>query len=187
MDEDSRSEDNRLIDAYLDGGNESAIEELIVKYRKEVYLTAYRVAGDMEEAKDITQKALISAVSELRNFKRKSAFKTWLYRITVNAALNHTRGNAYKTVELCETIQSGERGADVCLIEKERARRLKGLLAGLPPRQRLSVILRVYRGLSLAETAAVMECSEGAVKSHYHLAINKLKTAMPADMQGKDL
>ncbi|KWT73746.1 RNA polymerase sigma factor [Candidatus Magnetominusculus xianensis] len=186
MDEDSRSEDYRLIDSYLDTGDEAALEALVVKYRKEVYLIAYRVAGDVEEAKDITQKAFISAVSELRNFKKNSAFKTWLYRITVNTALNHTRGSAY-TVELCETIKSDAKDADTWLIEKQQERHLKTMLASLPPRQRISVILRVYKGLSIAETADVMGCSEGAVKSHYHSAINKLKAAMAALLQGKDL
>ncbi|MBF0516404.1 MAG: RNA polymerase sigma factor [Nitrospirae bacterium] len=187
MNEDSRAEDYRLIDTYLIGGDESALEELIVKYRKEVYSTAFRVAGDMEEAKDITQKALISAVSELKNFKKKSAFKTWLYRITVNTALNHVRGNAYKTVELCQTQCSDEPGAQVRLLEKERQLHLRRQLATLPPRQRLSVILRVYNGLSLAETADVMGCSQGAVKAHYHSAIKKLKAVMAADMAGMSL
>lgn len=188
MDEDSKSEDNRLIDSYLDSGDEAALEALVVKYRKEVYLIAYRVAGDMEEASDITQKALISAVSELRNFKKNSAFKTWLYRITVNTALNHTRGSAYNnSVELCETLKSDAKDADTQLIEKQQERHLKGLLASLPPRQRLSVILRVYKGLSLAETADVMGCSVGAVKSHYHSAINKLKAAMAASLKGREL
>ncbi|WP_420263832.1 RNA polymerase sigma factor [Candidatus Magnetominusculus dajiuhuensis] len=187
MDEDSRVEDNRLIDSYLDGGDDSALEELVIKYRREVYLVAYRMAGDMEEAKDITQKALISAVAKLRDFKKKSSFKTWLYRITVNAALNHMRGNAYKTVELCETMKCEDEGVVSCLMKKEQARDLKVLLAALPPRQRLSVVLRVYEGLSMAETATVMGCSEGAVKSHYHSAIKKLKTAMVATKTGKDL
>ncbi|MBF0553334.1 MAG: RNA polymerase sigma factor [Nitrospirae bacterium] len=187
MDEDSRLEDNRLIDSYLDEGDEVALEEIVIKYRREVYLIAYRMAGDMEEAKDITQKALISAVAKLKDFKKKSSFKTWLYRITVNAALNHMRGNAYKTVELCETMKSEDEGVVCRLIEKEQERNLKVLLAALPPRQRLSVILRVYKGLSLAETADVMGCSQGAVKSHYHSAIKKLKTTMAANQTGEYL
>ncbi|MCG6552183.1 MAG: sigma-70 family RNA polymerase sigma factor, partial [Candidatus Magnetominusculus sp. LBB02] len=74
--------------------------------------------------------------------------------------------------------QSEDKGAVSHMIEKEQEHRLKGMLAALPPRQRLSVILRVYKGLSLTETAAVMGCSEGAVKSHYHSAIQKLKAAV---------
>ncbi|MBF0519305.1 MAG: RNA polymerase sigma factor [Nitrospirae bacterium] len=167
-------EDSKLIDAYL-CGDEGAVESLIKKYQKEVYSLSYRVAGDMEEAKDITQKALISAVTELRNFKKKSSFKTWLYRITVNTALNHMRGNSLIKVELTETIQSSDQGPVSHLIIKERERHLKSLLASLPHRQRLSVILRLYKDLSVAETAAVMGCSEGAVKAHYHSAIKKLK------------
>ncbi|QWR76276.1 RNA polymerase sigma factor [Candidatus Magnetomonas plexicatena] len=175
-------EDNRLIDSYL-SGNEEAVESLIKKYQKEVYSLSYRVVSDMDEAKDITQKALISAVKELKNFKKTSSFKTWLYRITVNTALNHMRGNSLIKVELTETITSNEPGPVSSLIEKERERLLKSLLAALPVRQRLTVILRVYKDLSIAETAAVMGCSEGAVKAHYHSAIKKLRISIA----GKDV
>ncbi|MCG6552182.1 MAG: sigma-70 family RNA polymerase sigma factor, partial [Candidatus Magnetominusculus sp. LBB02] len=113
-------EDNRLIDSYLKEGDESALEGLVIKYRKEVYLVAYRVAGDVEDAKDIAQKAFINAVAKLRDFKRQSSFRTWLYRIAVNAALNHVRGNGHKTEELPETLQSEDKGAVSHMIEKEQ-------------------------------------------------------------------
>ncbi|MBF0456776.1 MAG: sigma-70 family RNA polymerase sigma factor [Nitrospirae bacterium] len=73
--------------------------------------------------------------------------------------------------------------------DRKHERHLKSLLAGLPPHLHLSVVLTVYKGLSMSETAAVMGCSEGAVKANYHSAIKKLSAGMPciASTQGIDL
>jgi RNA polymerase sigma-70 factor (ECF subfamily) len=184
------NEDNDLIDGYIEGSDD-ALERLIVKYQRDVYTLAYRMAGDMEEAKDITQKTLIKIVGELKNFRKKSAFKTWLYRITVNTALNHMRGNKHKTVELTDSmsgsmsgpvadsisgsIASARKAPLEALIEKERRKFFRDILAAIPEKQRMAISLRVYGGLSVSETAAAMGASEGAVKANYHNGMKKLK------------
>ncbi|MBF0565911.1 MAG: RNA polymerase sigma factor [Nitrospirae bacterium] len=174
-------EDYKLVDSYF-AGDYAALEELITKYQRNVYAISYRISGDMEEAKDITQKTFMQVVRELKSFRKKSSFKTWLYRVTVNTALNHLRENRGNTVELNEAIADGYIASDKkdslsLLIEEERGRHFGSLLATLPERQRLSVVLRVYGGLSISETAIAMGCSEGAVKAHYHNGIKKFKEA----------
>lgn len=167
-------EDNRLIERYI-AGDDRAIEELVVRYQKQIYAFVYRMTKDMEEAKDLTQKTFLNAVKGIRDFRRASSFKTWLYQIALNSSLNHIRRNQPEEVEIDESIAGNQRGALSVLIEKERKEDIRNSMDGLPERQRLAVILRAYEGLSCDETAGVMGCSEGAVKAHYHNGVKKLK------------
>lgn len=167
-------EDLKLIERYR-SGDENAIEVLVMKYQKKVYSLAYRVTGNVEDAQDMTQKAFLQVFLNIRKFRMRSSFYTWLYRITVNTCLNHLRRKNDKTVELGETLAGNNSEALSLLIAKEKQTTVKSTLSLLPDRQRTAVILRAYDGLSLKETAEVMNCSEGAVKAHYHNGIEKLK------------
>ncbi len=167
-------EDLRLIERYLDG-DEYAIEELVMKYQRKIYALAYRMTGDIEDSKDVTQKTFLQAFKNIKGFRRKSAFYTWLYQIALNTCLNHLNKKGRETLELNESISSSNEGALSAIIEKEKESHLKDSLKKLPDRQKTAITLRAYEGLSLKETAEVMKCSEGAVKAHYHNGIKKLR------------
>lgn len=167
-------DDIRLVDRYI-AGDAEAIEELVMKYQKRVYAVAYRMTCDVEDAKDLTQRTFVKAVEGIRGFRRESSFKTWLYQIAINTSLNHLRQNRHEDTELDESIIGNQAGTLSVIIENERRGFIRKSLGGLPERQRLAVILRAYEGLSCAETAQVMGCSEGAVKAHYHNAVKRLR------------
>jgi len=167
-------EDIKLIEEYL-SGKEEAIEDIVVKYQKKIYAVIYRITNDMEEAKDLTQKTFLSALKGLRDFRRDSSFKTWLYQIAINTGLNHIKRNRREEGEPEGTLKANQSGALSILIEEEKKECIRKCLTGIPERQRLTLLLRVYEGLSVSETAKVMECSEGAVKAHYHNAIKRLR------------
>lgn len=167
-------EDASLIDKYL-AGDEDAIEELVMRYQRQIYSFVYRMINDMEEAKDLTQKTFIKAIKGIRSFRRRSSFKTWLYRIATNTSLNHIKQKREEETELDESLASNQAGALSDILEKEKEISIKRGLKELPERQRLAIILRAYDGLSCSETAMVMKCSEGAVKAHYHQGVKKLK------------
>jgi RNA polymerase sigma-70 factor (ECF subfamily) len=170
-------EDIRLVDRYI-AGDAEAIEELVMKYQKHIYAVAYRITGNVEDARDVTQTAFVRAVEGIRGFRRESSFKTWLYRIAINTSLNHLRRNRHEERELEESVVGNQAGALSAIIGNERRGFVKKGLDELPERQRLAVILRAYEGLSCAETAHVMGCSEGAVKAHYHNAVKRLRQIM---------
>ena len=167
-------EDIGLIQQYLTG-SEDAIEELVLKYQKQIYAFVYRMTNNIEEAKDLTQKTFIKAISGLKDFRHESLFKTWLYQIAKNTGLNHIKQNRRQEVELEDTITGNQRGALSKIIEKEKKEHIKNGLNELTERQRLAVILRVYEGMNCNETARVMGCSEGAVKAHYHNGVKRLR------------
>lgn len=183
-------EDIRLIDRYL-GGDEYAVQELVMKYQKKIYALNYRMTGDVEDAKDLTQKAFIKALGNLRGFKRRSAFYTWLYAVALNVARSHlkARGSA-ATLSLNEFAVAGGKGGPGGpggkggagqlggLVEAERRGMVKDALSSLPVRQREAVVLRAYQGMTSKEASSVMGCTEGAVKAHYHSAVRNLRETL---------
>lgn len=167
-------EDIRLIKQYL-AGSEDAIEEIVMKYQKQIYAFIYRIINNIEEAKDLTQKTFIKAIAGMRDFRQEASFKTWLYQIAKNTSLNHIKQDRHEEVELEDSIILNQTGALSAIIEKEKKEHIKRGLDELPERQKLAVILRVYEDMSCSETANVMGCSEGAVKAHYHNGVKRLK------------
>jgi len=170
-------DDIQLVDRYI-AGDEGAFEELVLRYQRQIYAVLYRMTNNVEEAKDLTQKTFFSAIKGIRDFKKRSSFKTWLYRIAVNASLNHLRKFRQIEVELEDSMISEQPGALGSLLEKEKKELIAQGLYRLPKRQRLAIILRVYDGLNCSETSSVMGCSEGAVKAHYHNGVRKLREIM---------
>src|SRR3990167_8893685 len=73
------------------GGNKTAFGKLVQRHYEMVYAVTYGVLGSREEALDVTQEVFIKVFREIGNFKGQSKFKTWLYRIAVNAAIDATR------------------------------------------------------------------------------------------------
>lgn len=184
-------EDIELIDQYI-AGDDAAVEQLIRRYQKMVYSFAYKMVNNMEDAKDITQNTFIKAIFGLKKFKKRSSFKTWLYRIAVNTSLNHIRKGGYREVELNESLCRNQAGSLSFIIQKEKRDSINKSLDQLPKQQRLAVILRAYEGLSCNQASQVMECSEGAVKAHYHFGIKKLRELLSGpsdkpDLKGQEL
>jgi RNA polymerase sigma-70 factor (ECF subfamily) len=167
-------DDRVLIERYL-SGEESAMEEIMVKYQKSVYGLAYRLTWDKEESKDITQQTFTQVIKNLAKFRKESLFKTWLYKIAINLSLNYKGRHFYKQEELKESIAGNQVGALSLLIRKEKTILFKKALSEVPERQRLAIVLRTYQELSCREVADVMGISEGAVKANYHNGVKKLK------------
>lgn len=167
-------EDIKLIDKYLDG-DEYAVEELVTKYQRKIYALAYRMTWNVDDSKDITQKTFMQAFKNIKGFRRASAFYTWLYQIALNTCLNHLNKRNRETTESDESVSGDNGNALSVIIENEEQLLLKNALKKLPERQKTAIILRVYHGLSLKETSAVMKCSEGAVKANYHNGMKKLR------------
>jgi len=140
-----------------------------------VYGVSYRLTGNMEDAKDITQKVFLKAIENLRKFRGEASFSTYLYRITVNEAINHKRTTERDDHRIQDTSPVQEDTSLSELIREERAGMLREAISQLPHRQRLAVVLRVYEEMSIPEVARIMGISEGAVKSSYHFGIQKLR------------
>jgi RNA polymerase sigma-70 factor, ECF subfamily len=174
------SDDAALVDRAR-SGDVDAREQLVRRYLPDVYRTTMRVLGDPDLAQDAAQDAFVNAMGGLRRFRGEASFRTWLLRIAINAARSVGRRNGRRrevNLVLAENEPTG--AADparraVNLTEVERAERA---LAGLPPKQRMAVALRVQEGFSYAEIAVSLKCSEGTARVNYHLGVKRLREVL---------
>jgi len=172
-------DDNVLIDRFLDG-DVKAFNILVEKYKRKIYLTAYRLLGNHEDASDITQEVIIKMYNELKNFRRESSIYTWLYRITANLSLNELKKrkirNFFDFDEVEEWLFKDEKQSpELSYRENELSNKIQEALNKLPEKQKLVFTLRYYDGLSYEEISEILGTSVGALKANYFHAVNKLQ------------
>ena len=181
-----RAGDAELVRRTLEGDHE-AYRALVNAYQSKVYGIAYGVIHNREDALDIAQEVFIKAFSRLRSFRGSSSFYTWLYRITVNLAIDHARKKRHmvsvdyddRLLEKAppEGAPRGRRDANPLeVLEREELNEtIMNAIMELPEEQRATVVLREIEDLSYAEIASVLGCSIGTVMSRLHYGRKKLR------------
>jgi RNA polymerase sigma-70 factor (ECF subfamily) len=160
-------------------GEREAFDELVIKYQRPLYSLLYRMVSSREDAADLLQKTFVKAFTGLGSFEQRSSFKTWLYQIAINLAKNVYRDRSraeYVPIEDV-VIRRNPRTLET-LIVKESRTRLRQALAGLPEKQRITLLLRIQENKKFEEIAGIMKCSVGTSKANYHHAVQKLKLIM---------
>jgi RNA polymerase sigma-70 factor (ECF subfamily) len=162
-------------------GDPDALKEIFDQYHKKVYHIAYGVVRQREEALDIVQEVFIKLYRSIRNFKGKSKFYTYLYRMAMNTAIDHARKmgrSPFSSLDGMEGFQPSEgieKRPDSILLHKELEERVKVALEKLPKDQRMALIFREVEGLSYQEMAEAMGCSIGTVMSRLHYARKRIQ------------
>ncbi|MCK9375558.1 MAG: sigma-70 family RNA polymerase sigma factor [Syntrophobacterales bacterium] len=174
--------DDQLV-ARAQEGDLPAFEELVKKYQREVYGLACRMVSDAEEAKDLTQQALLQAFVHIRSFRRDAQFRTWLFRIAINQCYNYlkSRKKFGDTVDSDEANLVGEGCPQEDLEIKDDRRRLYEALENLPAKQRAVITLKVEQGLSYQEIAQVLGGTAGAARVNYCQALKTLKKLLQSE------
>lgn len=171
-------EDLELINRTL-AGERDAFDELVLKYQKPLYSMLYRMVSDHDDASDLLQKTFVRAFKGLGTFERRSSFKTWLYQIAINLAKNIYRDRSrVQYVSIDNVVLRKDPRTLENLIQKENRLLLRQSLAGLPEKQRMTLMLRVQEGKKFEEIAGIMKCSLGTSKANYHHAVRKLMKVM---------
>jgi len=174
---DGGHDETALIDRAR-AGDRDAQEALVRRHLGEVFDLAWRIIGDRDVAQDAAQEAIISALGALHRFRGDASFRTWLLRITVNAAKTQFRRQSRRRevkLNLAADVRTEELDPAAETMLRAEAGRVAGLLGQLPPKQRMAVVLRVNRGLSYAEVGEILDCSEGAARVNYHLGVKRLR------------
>jgi len=162
-----------------------AIEQLVLRYQQKIHAIAYQMlGGDAEEARDRTQDAFLQAFRKIKQFKGKSSFYTWLYRIVINTCIDaRRRHRRWKEVFFPWRFEKNKDAAPENSLEEfpdanpnsdplatVSRRQLEGdvksALKKLSKRQRTIFQLKVFQEMSIAEIAESMELAEGTVKTH---------------------
>jgi len=174
----ARGEDEILVDRFREGDGR-AFEELVRRHQRAVFHLARRFVRDDDEAKDVAQRTFVKAFQGLHALRGGGAFRTWLYRITANLALNHIRDHSrvHATEDAGANIPVEAVGA-ARLDDAERRAQLHAALDELPPKQRLVLELRVFHELSFREVAEIAGCSENAAKVNFDHAVKKLRACI---------
>ena len=153
-------------------GELSAFEHLVDRHRPVVIRVAARIVGS-DEAEDVSQDAFLRAFHRLDHFRGDAPFRSWLLRITHNAALDHLARRRAEPVDP-ETLDTGEPSAARPPADRlelrERIERLERKLRGLSPQHRVVLVLRDAEGLTYEEIADITETPLGSVKARLHRA-----------------
>jgi RNA polymerase sigma-70 factor, ECF subfamily len=160
------------------GGDKTAFRCLAARNAKRTFALARRIAGNDEDAEEIVQEALIRVWTAAPRWHPDAAFKTWLYRITVNLCVNRRRHKPFVPLdEAGDAVDPAPSAID--LLERQQSDELvANAIARLPARQRAVLVLTYYEGLSNAETAAMMETSISSVESLLVRAKRKLRAQL---------
>jgi RNA polymerase sigma-70 factor (ECF subfamily) len=170
-------------------GDRRAFEGLVEQYLDRLYSVAFRITGSPQDAEDAIQDALLSAYQHWAAFRGQASGSTWLYRIVVNAALQRVRRRRpeeYLAETASEEVWVTDWSED--LARRVEAAELRWVLERgiglLPEELRVVLVLRDVDGLATADTAAVLELTEAAVKSRLHRARVLLRQYLTEYLEG---
>ena len=160
-------------------GEEAAFAELVQRYQRPLYALVFRYVRNEDTAADLVQNTFVRVLSQFDQFRGTGRFRTWLYRIAANLAKNYLRDQKrWRTTPLEPFHLSQDPPGLQRLLLEEDQQRLYEALDSLPPKQRLTVELRIFQNLPFKEVAAIMECSENTAKVNFHYALKSLRQRM---------
>lgn len=160
-----------------------AATALVERYGDRVYRLARRITGSNEDAEEVAQDALWTAARKIQMFKGESAFGSWLYRITANAAYMKLRSRRAKANEIAledvlpafdgdgrhfEPMDDWSTRVDDQTLQGELRDVLESAISGLPPDYRTALVMHDLEGLSNPDIAEALGISLPAVKSRVH-------------------
>ncbi len=169
--------DEALVDE-IHSGSKLAFELLMKRYERLVYRIAFNHAQNPASAMDITQNVFLKAHQKLGSYSGSGLFKAWLLRIAYNESISWFRQQ--KNDQLTEILTEANAPASNAvpadeIVTQENKTLLLAELKKLSAKQRLAVSLRYFEDCSLREIAAVLESSEGTVKSILFRSLEKLR------------
>ena len=177
------ADDRALVAAFV-GGRREAFDEIVRRHRRPVYMLCFRFVSHHEDAADLAQDVFVRAFKGLGRFKHDSSLSTWLYRITVNTCLNRAAVRRPETEPIDSTVAAHVDVRAVnpmeAVVQRERAVAVRRAIRQLPPRQRATLILRIYQDLSHEEIARVLGSTVGAAKTNFFHALQNLRRVLSA-------
>ena len=176
--------DQLLLRAYCQGDRD-AFDALYRRYAARLYATAYRLTGSGEDAEDALQEVFLQLARKPGSIRHAPALSSWLYRSTVNRAIDSRRRSA----RLFPLDVDSPRAARIMAVEslrreaeqredKRRAAMLQWVgehLLALPERPAAVFVLHGFQGLSYAEIAQVLESTEASCRTAYSMACTALR------------
>lgn len=159
-----------------------ALRSVMEKYNDKLFAVANRICRNPADSEEVLQDVYMTALSKIDSFEERSSLSTWLYRITVNAALMKLRSQKYSkgTIPLDVTppnhledeVYAGKEGSEQSPVDRLASKELHGeikkAVTELPEIYRTVFLLRDLTGYSIKETSKILKTTPAAVKSRLH-------------------
>lgn len=176
-------------------GDKKAYADLVKRYYEMVYFVAFGILNQAEDAKDTAQNVFLKLYQDIVKFEGRSKFKSWLYRIAVNAALDEARkrrptdpisGDDFSEDKQVFFQSPGPSPLDDA-VKKEKAEKVRDALAQLTADHRAVLFLREWEGHSYEEIAEILKIGIGTVMSRIHYAKKRLAEILSGNREAADL
>jgi RNA polymerase sigma-70 factor (ECF subfamily) len=181
-------------------GDSAAMERLILKYQNRIYNLILKICASADDAAELTQDTFVKIIENIEEFKGRSSFYTWAFRIAINLTLNHCKrsvklgfrsldagdyGQSRRARQLLKQILSDQSSPDPAMAaqNKELCDMVIRALMKLDDAQRVVVVLRDIEGMNYAEIAEVLNVELGTVKSRLSRARSNLRDIMESNLQ----
>lgn len=163
-------------------GERRTLDSFVREHLPDALRLATRLTGSVDEAEEVVQEAMLKAVRGWTRFRRQSSFRTWLFRIVINAFHDHVaRRHAGPPREwLDDPPDRRGHSPDVRLEQEELQAAVTKAIAALPPRQRAVLVLTTYEHLSTEEIAETLEMSTANVHVTLSAARKRLRQQIQA-------
>lgn len=177
--------DEDLVAAFQ-SGDIAAFDELVQRWDRRIHGVVYRLIGNHDEARDLSQEAFLKAYRALGSFKKESRFSSWLYQIAINATRDRLRRRRRRTDlsldDLEDKAESALRDVRPSALDRiesdDLSRAIAGAMAALPEEQREVVILKEYEGLTFPEIAQTLDLPLSTVKTRLYRGLAQLRTRL---------
>lgn len=174
-------------------GDARAFENLVATYEKSVFNLAFRLVSDREDAMDIVQDVFLKAYQALPKFRGDSRFSTWIYRVCVNASLDHLRRKqrttsysldeplSFRESSVTRQVEDESENVADSVETKFLGQAVLAVLRDLDPAHRVIILLSDVQGYTYQEIADILGLSMGTVKSRLHRARNMVRRLLPQE------
>ena len=171
-------DDSRLVERCLEGDRD-ALAELVVRYQRPIYHLAFRMLGNVEDAREITQGVFLRVAERLDDYDPRHKFFSWIYRITINASLNLLRRNRHEELRGEDPDVADEHADPEALLNAaQQSALVQRALLGLKLENRAVLTLRHFAECSYKEIGEILDLDEKTVKSRLYEGRQQLRTLL---------
>lgn len=174
-------------------GDTEAFTELARRCQEKIYYTILALTKNQQDASDLAQEAFVQAFKSLKNFKQRSSFYTWVYRIAVNLTLNflkrRQRQDAQEVLDENQSLAMGIQDSSISpegrSLKKELSEKLQEAIDSLPLPYKVSFTLVVFQEMTHSQAAQILGCSENTVSWRLHKARKMLQAKLKSYLEGE--
>lgn len=178
--------ENELIQLYM-GGLETALEELVYRYKSKIYTSIYLLVKDSYLAEDLFQDTFIKVIKTLKagRYNEEGKFLPWVMRIAHNIVIDHYRKekrtlviNCSEDFDIFDVLHFYDESTEDRLIREQTHKDLRKMIQLLPEDQKEVLIMRHYGEMSFKEIADVTQVSINTALGRMRYALNNLRKMM---------